>query len=164
MLGVTAERQSASAASESNLDADRDAQDDARSLEQLQSFPESGHTAPSRPYSPRPPNGVTDDVNALSLSVKKATSYLGVSSVVAVLRIILMLDPNSKAFASSTNTKGCAAISRSASDEGRLRDDISPAQLPRDVSMWDEVPAINAYFKYVHPQIPLLEEGEFRDC
>lgn len=154
-------------------DGDKDAQDDARSLEQLQAFPESETAAPSRPQSPRATHGVTDDINALALSVGRARSYLGVSSVVAVLRIILFLDPDSKAFASSSSTNtnnGRVTLSREASEGGKLHRDpgdpssaLSP-QPSRQLTMWDEVPAINAYFTYVHPQIPLLDEEDFRDC
>ncbi|KAK0384840.1 hypothetical protein NLU13_7318 [Sarocladium strictum] len=152
-----------------NEDGDRDSQEDARSLEQLQDFPESRTAATSRPQSPSASNGVTDDINALALAPKKARSYLGVSSVVAVLRIILLLDPDSKAFTSS------AAAGHNAARSGPDRDTAqgpkepqqppaSPAEPEQLPTMWDEVPAINAYFTYVHPQIPLLDEAEFREC
>lgn len=121
--------------------------DDQASLDQLQPLPEAtterldnaSETSSSREA------GITDDVNALSLSVKHSTSYLGISSVIAVLRVIHWLDPQSKAvYAGST------------------RSEQQPAPA-KTVSMWDEVPAINAYFQYVQPYLPLLDEDAFRN-
>jgi hypothetical protein len=145
-------------------DTDEDSQDDARSLEQLRDFPESGTAATSRPQSPTGTNGVTDDINALALSVKRARSYLGVSSVMAVLRIILLLDPDSKAFTNPT-TGPHGAKSREGAEATKAQE-ASPSSIPeaaRQPTMWDEVPAINAYFTYIHPQIPLLDEADFRE-
>ncbi|KAJ1326167.1 transcriptional regulatory protein GAL4 [Microdochium nivale] len=148
-------------------DVDRDSQEDSSSLEQLQAFPVPGTAAVSRQQSPSATNGVTDDINALALSVKTASSYLGVSSVVAVLRIILLLDPDSKAFAASSTSNNDRAGFSSAASEG-IRGHTEPLSASsttrRQPTIWDEVPAINAFFTYVHPQIPLLDEERFRDC
>lgn len=40
---------------------------------------------------------------------------------------------------------------------------MTPLLPPKLVSFWDEVLAINAYLYNVHPQIPLLDEAEFRE-
>lgn len=82
----------------------------------------------------------------------------------AVLRIILLLDPDSKAFTNPT-TGSHGAKSREAAEVAKAQE-TSPSSIPeavRQPTMWDEVPAINAYFTYVHPQIPLLDEADFRE-
>ncbi|OJD20689.1 hypothetical protein ACJ73_07975 [Blastomyces percursus] len=38
---------------------------------------------------------ISDDINALSLSLKQSSTYLGISSVMAVMRVIMWIDPNS---------------------------------------------------------------------
>lgn len=148
-----------------------DLQDDDLSLEQLQAFPISGTAAASRQPSPSASNGLTDDINALALSVKTGSSYLGISSVVAVLRIILLLDPDSKAFTTLAHSIDSTAASSREDLEGRAEDGENvPVPTPadpnanREPTMWDEVPSINAFFTYVHPQIPLLAEDSFRSC
>ncbi|KAH8171210.1 fungal specific transcription factor domain-containing protein [Sarocladium implicatum] len=160
-----------SADSEENEEAEQDILDDAQSLKQLQAFPVSGTAAASRQQSPSTSNGVTDDINALALSVKTASSYLGISSVVAVLRIILLLDPESKAFATSGHANPNSSLDSSGGEGPDRRENAGEASLAsasadtrRELTIWDEVPAINAFFTYVHPQIPLLAEDTFRSC
>jgi hypothetical protein len=123
-----------------------DTQDESN-LEVLQPLPEATGER-SEASSDVQEEGVTDDVNALSLSLKHSTSYLGISSVTAVLRVIHWLMPLSKVFQSAGRS--------SISVEGQ-------PPTPSAISMWDEVPAINAYFQYVQPFLPLLDETVFRD-
>lgn len=132
---------------------------DAGSLEQLQPLPEEGSDMLDR----RPPalKGITDDVNMLALSVKQNPSYLGISSVMAVLRVITWLDP--ECLTKSPERSLVASREASSPPENlaleteTLRGDVSAS------SAWDEIPLINAYFTYVHPFIPLIEEQSFRD-
>jgi hypothetical protein len=127
---------------------DPDSPDNEVRLEELQPLPEQSGDR-SEVSSEERENGVTDDVNALSLSVKHSTSYLGISSVIAVLRVIHWLDPQSKVFKDAGSRTG--------------NSEASPAVAsPATVTMWDEVPAINAYFQYVQPFLPLLDEQTFR--
>ena len=107
--------------------------------------------------------GITDDVNALSLSIKKSASYLGISSVTAALRVILWLDPEAQAFFAKTPERS-TAVSREASSppEDLILETTTPKPEEKS-SAWDEIPLINAYFSYIHPLAPLIDEQDFRD-
>ncbi|KIW83705.1 hypothetical protein Z517_02951 [Fonsecaea pedrosoi CBS 271.37] len=133
---------------------------DAANLEKLQPTPEDSNDG----FSDRKTQalkGITDDVNMLSLSVNQNSSYLGISSVMAVLRVITWLDPDCL----TKSPERSAVPTREASpapenprmDPGQTRNDAT------STSAWDEIPLINAYFSYVHPFIPLIEEQVFRD-
>lgn len=134
----------------------------AQSLERLQPMPESA--AESTTTRETELRGISDDVNALSLSVERSSSYLGISSIMAVLRVILWIDPDSQAFFSRTPER-----SRLSSRENSLRPDsidLENTLLQGNTSgssIWNEIPLINSYFTYVHPFIPLLEEQTFRE-
>lgn len=67
---------------------------EAGSLEALQTMPEEASDTTETKSNGVP--GISDDVNALSLSVKQSSSYLGISSVVAALRVICYLDPDAQ--------------------------------------------------------------------
>lgn len=57
----------------------------------LQSMPEE--LSESRSSASDMVNNVSDDVNALSLSSRQPSSYLGISSIHAILKVIVWLDP-----------------------------------------------------------------------
>jgi hypothetical protein len=67
---------------------------EAGSLEALQTMPEESSDTTDTKSTGVP--GISDDVNALSLSVKQSSSYLGISSVIAALRVICYLDPDAQ--------------------------------------------------------------------
>jgi hypothetical protein len=94
---------------------------------------------------------VADDVNGLAFSRQSlSASYLGISSVPTILRVIAHLSPH----AQQRVPKGPQAW-RSPSTLGASPDDMSYLQ-------FEEVPLINAYFSYVHPIIPMVDEADFR--
>ncbi|EXJ67559.1 uncharacterized protein A1O5_09572 [Cladophialophora psammophila CBS 110553] len=133
---------------------------DAANLEQLQPTPEDSNDG----FSDRKTHalkGITDDVNMLSLSVKQNPSYLGISSVMAVLRVITWLDPDCLTKSPDRSViptrEPSPAPENYKAELDQTRVDTSSA------SAWDEIPLINAYFTYVHPFIPLIEEQVFRD-
>jgi hypothetical protein len=133
---------------------------DAGSLEILQTMPED--VMESNDNKNRGVPGITDDVNALSLSIKKSSTYLGISSVMAVLRVILWLDPSSTDFLTRTPDRSAMASRAQSSPPETFEFDITPrADVPS--SAWDEIPLINAYFAYVHTFVPLIDEAYFRD-
>ena len=110
--------------------------------------------------------GVTDDVNALSLSVKQSSSYLGISSVMAVLRVIVWLDPESQNYFTKTPDRSAlASREQSPPPESSLcvRDMTHVDTRLDGSSAWDDIPLINNFFSYVHPFIPIVEEQSFRD-
>lgn len=137
---------------------------DAANLEQLQPMPEEGTDGTESRCSGL--QGITDDVNALSLSVKKSTSYLGISSVTAVLRVILWLDPEAQAFFAKTPERSHVPSREGSSppeEEDLVLEVATPTLDEKASSAWDEIPLINAYFNYIHPLAPLLDEQDFRD-
>ena len=135
---------------------------EAGSLEQLQPLPEDTDEGLD-PEQKRGVPGITDDVNALSLSVKQSSSYLGISSVMAALRVIFWLDPSCQAFVTKTPEQSHYA-SRENTSPPETREYFDPTTLTRQSSSaWNEIPLINAYFQYVHPFVPLIDEAVFRD-
>lgn len=132
---------------------------DAGSLEQLQPMPDEGNDAfeSNNPAMP----GITDDVNMLSLSVKQNSSYLGISSVMAVLRVITWLDP--ECLAKSPERSIVPSRAASPPPESQVQGKDIARGDDSSSSAWDEIPMINAYFTYVHPFIPLIEETTFRE-
>lgn len=135
---------------------------DAVNLEQLQPMPADSDDVDTRNSSVR---GIADDVNALSLSVKRPTSYLGISSVTAVLRVILWLDPEAQNFFTKTpDVTNAPSRETSLPPEPRVSSELlTLAVAGKSSSAWDEIPLINSYFNYIHPLAPLLDELDFRD-
>lgn len=149
---------------DAEVEVDWEARSHARSLEQIQTFPEASregsHEDEISSQSPVRPR-VSDDVNALSLTVRRSASYLGLSSVMAALRVIQHVDPHCSLLAArSTEDSGERRMNRSA--ESSRSTNVTPSK-PKTTSMWAEIPAINAYFHFVHPIIPMLDEDLFRN-
>ena len=128
---------------------------EAGSLEALQTMPEESSDATDTKSNGVP--GISDDVNALSLSVKQSSSYLGISSVVAALRVICYLDLDAQSAFIKTPDRSALA-----SRDHSIPPEISDTD-PGTINPWDEVPIINAYFVYVHAFVPLIEEQTFRE-
>jgi hypothetical protein len=91
---------------------------------------------------------VADDVNALSLNTKQYSSYLGSASVAAAFRVISVLSPHVREF--STNAPNPSPA------------DPKSQEPVGDTSKEAELEYVNAYFSYVHPIIPMLDETKFR--
>lgn len=116
-------------------------------------------------------SGVPDDVNALSLNSKQPSSYLGVSSIYAVLKVIVSLDSaclsnflraspgpgddlEQAVFRSSNPTPWPSQAISQAMPDARLL----PLQASRQST---EVHLIEAYFTYFQPVVPMLDEQGF---
>ncbi|KAL9108320.1 MAG: hypothetical protein Q9227_006919 [Pyrenula ochraceoflavens] len=132
---------------------------EAGSLEALQVMPEEESSDGSDYKDPHAVPGISDDVNALSLSIKQTSSYLGISSIMAVLRVILWIDPECQSVLSRSpdRTQVCSREQTAPPDRklDRTPLDTSPAR--------DGIMVLNAYFTYIHPMIPLVEEQSFRE-
>ena len=134
---------------------------DAANLEQLQPIPEDSNDGFPE-HKSHAVKGITDDVNMLSLSVKQNPSYLGISSVVAVLRVITWLDP--ECLTKSPERRVLPTREPSPVLESRTtRHDLTRTNTPAGPA-WDEMPVIDAYFTFVHPFTPLIEEQTFREA
>ncbi|RHZ57392.1 putative C6 transcription factor [Aspergillus thermomutatus] len=94
---------------------------------------------------------VSDDVNALSMATHPPSTYLGISSINAVLKVIKWVNPESIARPSTTTP------SRSSRGE-KTNSLISPSTQ----SQASDLQLIDAYFNFIHPSMPLIDETEFR--
>lgn len=142
-------------------------------LEQLQPVPD-GIPSATQSTSPSDIRGLTDEVNALSLSVQTSTSFLGISSVAAALRVIFWLNSDVQQLCTKALEGGQSEghshvqnggnhIDPNTETQSRQEDSSMSASDSRlTFSLWEEVPLLRAYFTYVHPFAPMLEEANFR--
>lgn len=95
-----------------------------------------------------PSQKISDDVNALSLSLDSSSSYLGISSISAILRVMAYISPE---FRTSTQKPQPSA---------------TVANLARSMNhttlQTDEPTLINAYFAHMHCITPIVDEADFR--
>lgn len=105
----------------------------------------------------------SDDVNALSLTMDKRASYLGASSVKAVLMVMLKLKPQLRnALATPRNmaaATGAIAVQPEAMRRASAVESKPAAKVPWT---WRGQTFVDAYFKRVHAFIPMLDEASFR--
>ncbi|PWY77031.1 C6 transcription factor [Aspergillus heteromorphus CBS 117.55] len=111
---------------------------------------------------------ISDDVNALSLSATQPSSYLGVSSVHAVLKVIVWLEPNCLSYISRTPAAGAGreSVMDIASPESQSWQPQGPRQrhgtpAPSQLQV-PESQLLDAYFTYFQPFVPMLDEQSFR--
>lgn len=156
-------------------------------LESLQTMPEeSSSDSRTTSNSETVPN-ISDDVNALSLSSKQS-SYLGVSSIHAVLKVIVWLDPGCLGYFSRTPAfrgrggqtgleydgetwQGQSQSQPQAQPQGQTNSQPQPQPQPQpqmpvtppQATQVTDMQMINAYFTYFHPFVPMLDEAGFRE-
>lgn len=123
-------------------------------------MPEEETSDGSETRDPHAVPGISDDVNALSLSIKQTSSYLGISSVMAVLRVILWIDPECQPVISRSaeRTAMCSRAQTPPLDRG-----IDTIVDSGNVVGHDGIMLLNAYFTYVHTMVPIVEEQSFRE-
>ncbi|KUI55118.1 Lactose regulatory protein LAC9 [Cytospora mali] len=99
-----------------------------------------------------------DDINALSLSVDRQTSYLGASSIKAALMVMLKVQPQLRsalaAPLSSSEIPHSFPAPRTRSSAQK-----DPQRIPWS---WKGQTLIDAYFKRTHVFVPMLDETSFR--
>jgi hypothetical protein len=88
-------------------------------------------------------------VNGLALALDNKSSYLGISSITAVIRVIVQITPDAK-------TRILSGNAQSADPYQECPRAINEALLP------DDVLCINTYFTHVHNSNPLVNEALFR--
>ncbi|KAJ5698068.1 hypothetical protein N7462_000073 [Penicillium macrosclerotiorum] len=130
-------------------------------LESLQTMPEE--LDDSRPSSTDLVEGVSDDVNALSLSARQPSSYLGVSSIQAVIKVIVWLDPGCAAHFSRTPPTHPRDQSGLDYDGSSGWPHQQPATPPQPSIPPTEMQMLDAYFLYFQAFAPLIDERMFRD-
>ncbi|KAJ5325166.1 Transcription factor [Penicillium brevicompactum] len=123
-------------------------------LESLQSMPEE--LPDSRNTSSTDlAEGVSDDVNALSLSARQPSSYLGVSSIQAVIKVIVWLDPGCASYFSRTP--------EAEQDGGIGWPHRAPITPPQPCIPPSEMQMLDAYFLYFQAFAPMIDERSFRE-
>lgn len=125
-------------------------------LETLQEIPlvESGDCYISTELS----DTVSDDINALSLSPRQSSCYLGIASTSAVIRVIMLIDPT---FHPPEHAQGETKFYLPS------RSSVVARKIPhfRDNNHCHAsgLSLIDAFFNYVHQFTPLLDETQFRN-
>lgn len=99
-----------------------------------------------------------DDVNALSLSVDRQTSYLGASSIKAALMVMLKVQPQLRSALSAPLSTSEVPHNFPAACE-KLSGKNDPQRIPWS---WKGQTLIDAYFKRIQVFIPMLDETSFR--
>ncbi|KAG9701411.1 hypothetical protein KCU76_g111, partial [Aureobasidium melanogenum] len=126
----------------------------AESLETLIQAPEQDPVADEATLHQARVHGISDDVNGLSLSLDRPSSYVGVSSITAALKVICRVAPATRRLLALGHTE-TALPSRTDSPDVTS---IDPAYLPP--AELGQV-LIETYFRKVHPLMPMLDEKHF---
>lgn len=130
--------------------------DGAESLEALeQAPPEDPYWDEARKHLVRV-QGISDDVNGLSMSVDRLSSYVGISSVTAALKVIIRCAPHAKSLIAQNNPE-TGLPSRIGTPPPELADG-NPLALPPKEHSQD---LIETYFECVHMFFPLIDERKF---
>ena len=131
--------------------------DGAESLEALeQAPPEDPYWDEARKHQLRV-QGISDDVNGLSMSVDRLSSYVGISSTTAALKVIVRCAPQARSLLAHSSQE-TALPSRANSPPPELANN-SPHAMP---SPEQGQQLVESYFDRVHPFFPLIDEQKFR--
>ncbi|KAF1348352.1 hypothetical protein EJ07DRAFT_169615 [Lizonia empirigonia] len=131
--------------------------DGADSLEALeQAPPEDPYWDEARKHQIRV-QGISDDVNGLSMSVDRLSSYVGISSITAALKVIVRCAPQARTLLTHNNQTETAVPSRANSPPPELANN-HPLALPSQVQ---GERLIESYFDRCHPFFPLIDERKF---
>ncbi|KAK3318585.1 fungal-specific transcription factor domain-containing protein [Apodospora peruviana] len=99
-----------------------------------------------------------DDINALSLTVDRQTSYLGASSIKAALMVMLKVQPGLRnSLATPLNS-----VEMSHNYPVIRQKSAAPKDPQRIPWSWKGQTLIDAYFKRIHVFVPMLDETTFR--
>ncbi|KUL87884.1 hypothetical protein ZTR_03232 [Talaromyces verruculosus] len=135
--------------------ADNDPEAPASDLLCLEPPPEREFTWDEVSDEEMPRRRVADDVNGLSLFIDDSkSSYLGLTSVPAILRVMTNISPQIRSSISkrSQQSEGVSQPSKP----------VIPAKSSNPKTSSDELRLIDAYFFYVHGITPMIDEVDFR--
>lgn len=137
------------------------ASDDDRSLAHLEQIPGQDTEWDEDRRSRDPIPMEADDVNALSLSVDRQSSYLGATSIKAAFLVMLKVAPRLRSYLANSNSNKIPASNyptpRPGGPGGGLMKGLAPI-------LWSSEgqTLIDAYFNRVQILIPMLDEPSFR--
>jgi hypothetical protein len=128
----------------------------ADSLETLIQAPEQDPVADEATRHSTRIQGISDDVNGLSLSLDRPSSYVGVSSITAALKVICRVAPATRRILASGQAE--TTLPSRADSPSSDHINIDPGHLPpAEVGQV----LIETYFSKVHPLMPMLDEQQF---
>ena len=130
-----------------------------RSLANLEQIPSQDTEWDEERRNRDPIPAESDDVNALSLSVDRQSSYLGASSIKAALLVMLKVAPRLRSFLGSAtnNNRQLLQINQSTPHPN-----VVTRTQPRIQWSSEGQTLIDAYFNRVQIFIPMLDEPSFR--
>lgn len=130
--------------------------DGAESLEALeQAPPEDPYWDEARKHQLRV-QGISDDVNGLSMSVDRLSSYVGISSITAAIKVIVRCAPQARVLIAHNSTE-TALPSRAGSPPPEMAN-VTPDAVP---SPQHGQQLLEFYFDRVHPFFPMIDERKF---
>lgn len=104
----------------------------------------------------------SDDVNALSLSVDRQSSYLGASSIKAALMVMVKVSPRLRSYLMPPTADNRRVGQMRHSNMPTSRPHPAPRPSPRIAWSSEGQTLIDAYFNRVQIFIPMLDEPSFR--
>ncbi|KAG0652850.1 Lactose regulatory LAC9 [Hyphodiscus hymeniophilus] len=135
--------------------------DDDRSLANLEQIPSQDTEWDEERRNRDPIPAEADDVNALSLSVDRQSSYLGATSIKAAFLVMLRCDPSLKSFFVPSNASYKQQLS--AGSNYPTPRTGGPVRPPQAIAWSSEGQTlIDAYFNRVQIIVPMLDEPSFR--
>ena len=163
ILSASTQRQSSSSASphtgsDAYTPSLHKSEDVSANLEALEQEPSPDANWDESKVGPSGIPSIPDDVNALSMSVSRQSSYLGVSSVAAALRVISKINKALEHVILSSPSQ-TAQPTRSSSPRRAGAEEV-PVTI--SAPTLTEASLIDAYFQEVHPLIPMIDEVRFR--
>jgi hypothetical protein len=129
-------------------------------LESLQTLP-AGSIMPPESDTQVPPGDFSDDVNMLGLFTRAPSSYLGASSILAVLKVIQWIKPEFRQVISNEISSGPFPTGLHSPDTASFipRGSVSDQQI-RPVQ--EERKLVEAFFSVFHLYTPIINEEAFR--
>ena len=101
-----------------------------------------------------------DDVNALSFNANLRSSYVGVSSIAAALRVVAKLDKTTERL--TVQGSPLPQVIHGDYVDLPLHTHIDGATHSVLAQTLNEAEIVDAYFWHVHPQVPFLDEAQFK--
>ena len=129
----------------------------AESLEALAQAPEQDPALDEAKRHQGRIQGISDDVNGLSLSIDRPSSYVGASSVTAALKVIFRVAPAARRLMVLSQNE-TALPSRACSPTPNSLNNPDPTHLP-SAELGHRL--IEAYFNCIHPLMPMIDEQQF---
>lgn len=97
--------------------------------------------------------GISDDINGLSL-VNKTSSYVGVSSIAAAIKVVFKVAPMARSLIVKVEAETAEATVARPYDLDPDPDELPTASLGKQL--------IDSYFAHIHALMPMIDEDGFR--